>query len=101
MSDSEYRSRSRNGGCQSDGSYSDSNVSFVTDPEPENSFTHYLFLKTDFSLSRLSRKLIMQLNNINLNDDDDNDNEEIHFGKQNKSTFHSRRRYIEIEIQTF
>ncbi len=47
--------------------------SFVTDPEPVESFTHYLFLKTDFSLSRLSRKLIMQLNSMNLNDDDDDE----------------------------
>jgi len=64
--------------------------SYVTDPEPVDSFTHYLFLKTDFSLSRLSRKLIMQLNTMSLNDDEeDEENDDDKFarsGRRNKYT---------------
>ena len=44
--------------------------SYETDPEPETSFTHYLFLKTDYSLSRLSKKLVQLMANIRLDDDE-------------------------------
>lgn len=74
-------------------SMSDSASSDFADGEAEyvDSFTHYLFLKTDFSLSRISRKLIQQLNDINMNLDDTEVNEEIHNHRINK-----RERWVEI-----
>lgn len=68
------------------GSMSDSAPSDFADGEAEyvDSFTHYLFLKTDISLGRISRKLIQQLNDINLNLDDTEVNEEIHNHRINK-----------------
>lgn len=77
---------------ENDDTDSASNVSdsapsdFSGDGEAEyvDSFTHYLFLKTDFSLSRISRKLIQQLNDINLAFDDPDVSEEIHNHRINK-----------------
>ena len=54
------------------------------EPAYSDSFIHYLFLKTDFSLSRISRKIVQQLNNINLNDDDQDLKEEFHAHRLNK-----------------